>query len=79
MKIYHQVGENEVETEIPVKSNPKGMSLFDIKLRTFLDAVKYGGKAPVPSSEIFYNQAILDGIVKSANLGREITIEYPEI
>ncbi len=79
MKIYHQVGENEVETEIPVKSNPKGMSLFDIKLRTFLDAVKYGGKAPVPSSEIFYNQAILDGIVKSAELGREITIEYPEI
>jgi len=28
---------------------------------------------------IVYNQAILDGIVKSNELGHEITIEIPEI
>jgi hypothetical protein len=44
-----------------------------------VDAFKTGGGATVPSSEIVYNQAILDGIVRSAKLGREIEIEIPEI
>ena len=43
------------------------------------DAIKNGGPAPIPSSEILYNQAIIDGIVKSAELGKEIQIEIPEI
>ena len=54
-------------------------NLFDLKIRSFLDAIKNGGPAPVPSSEILYNQAIIDGIVKSAKLGKEIEIEIPEI
>jgi hypothetical protein len=33
----------------------------------------------VPSSEIIYNQAILDGIARSADLGREVEISIPEI
>ena len=53
--------------------------LFDLKIRTFLDAVKNGTPAPVPSSQILYNQAIIDGIAKSAELGHEIEIEIPEI
>ena len=77
MKIYHEVCGEQVETEIPVITMKKG--LFDLKIRTFLDAVKDGGKAPVPSSEILYNQAILDGISKSSAVGHEIAIEIPEI
>ena len=38
-----------------------------------------GGEAPVPSSQIIYNQAIIDGIARSAELGKEIEIEIPEI
>jgi predicted dehydrogenase len=53
--------------------------LFDLKIRTFLDACKNGTPAPVPSSQILYNQAIIDGISKSAALGREIEVEIPEI
>jgi predicted dehydrogenase len=53
--------------------------LFYKKLRSFVDAIKTGGTATVPSSEIVYNQAIIDGIVRSAQLGREIEIEIPEI
>ena len=49
------------------------------KIRSFLDAVKNGTEAPVPTSQIIYNQAILDGIFKSAEAGREIEIEIPEI
>ena len=77
MKIYHESAGLQVETEIPVIKMKDG--LFDLKIRTFLDACKNGTPAPVPSSQILYNQAIIDGIAKSAELGREIEIEIPEI
>ena len=35
--------------------------------------------APVPSSQIVYNQAIIDGINKSAACGHEVEINIPEI
>ena len=60
-----------------IKDN--GPDLFDRKIRSFLDAILDGTPAPVPSSQILYNQAIIDGIGKSAELGREIEIEIPEI
>ncbi|MBR2352911.1 MAG: Gfo/Idh/MocA family oxidoreductase [Clostridia bacterium] len=77
MKIYHEVAGAQVETEIPVLKQKEG--LFDLKIRTFLDACKNGTKAPVPSSEILYNQAILDGIARSAVAGKEVEIVIPEI
>jgi predicted dehydrogenase len=52
---------------------------FYNKIRLFIDAVKEGGSAPVPSSQIIYNQAIIDGISRSAKCGREVTVEIPEI
>ncbi len=77
MKIYHEVCGQQVETEIPIITMKKG--LFELKIRTFLDAIKNGTPAPVPSSQILYNQAIIDGIAKSAEAGREIEIEIPEV
>ena len=77
MKIYHEVCGQQVETEIPVIKMKEG--LFDLKIRTFLDACKNGTPAPVPSSQILYNQAIIDGIAKSAECGHEIEIVIPEI
>ena len=77
MKIYHEVAGLQTETEIPVIKMKE--ELFDLKIRTFLDACKNGTPAPVPSSQILYNQAIIDGISKSAALGREIEVEIPEI
>ena len=79
MKIYHEVAGSQVETEIPIiKAKEGAPSLFDMKIRSFLDACKNGTPAPVPTSQIIYNQAILDGICKSAELGHEIKIEVPE-
>lgn len=75
--IYHEVAGVQTETIIPVQSTPYG--LFDMKIRTFLDASKNGTAAPVPSSQILYNQAILDGINKSNAVGHEIELEIPEI
>jgi predicted dehydrogenase len=50
-----------------------------MKIRSFLDAIKSGAPAPVPTSQILYNQAILSGIATSAELGHEIEIQIPEI
>ncbi len=75
--IYKEIAGEQVETIVPEKENEA--DCFDIKIRSFIDAVKEGGAAPVPSSEILYNQAIIDGISRSAELGREIEIEIPEI
>lgn len=80
MTIYSQVAGSSVETVIPVLHDNSGMSLFDKKIRSFLDAIIDPSKgAPVPSSQILYNQAIIDGIAKSHAAGKEIKIEIPEI
>ena len=81
MKIYHEVAGLQTVTEIPLirTGNTMQDSLFYKKLRSFLDAIKEGKPAPVPASQIIYNQAILDGIARSAVAGREVEIEIPEI
>ena len=77
MKIYHEVAGLQTETELPIIKMKEG--LFDLKIRSFLDAIKNGTPAPVPSSQILYNQAIISGIAESAELGHEIEIKIPEI
>ena len=76
MKIYKTVAGKEISYEVPL--DPPN-ALFYEKIRAFVEAVKTNGKPFVPSSEILYNQAIIDGLVRSAKLGREIEIEIPEI
>ena len=78
MTIFHDVAGERVETVIPLITED-GPSRFDKKIRSFLDAAKNGTPSPVPSSQIIYNQAIIDGIVRSAKLGHEIELEIPEI
>lgn len=77
LKIYSAIAGNQVVTSIPEKTNE--YDNFFSKIRLFIDAVKYNLPAPVPSAQIIYNQAILDGIARSAACGREVTIEIPEI
>lgn len=75
--IYKEVAGEQIEYKIPKKES--NVNCFELKLRSFIDAVKEGGKAPVPTSQIIYNQAILSGICTSAELGHEIEIEIPEV
>jgi predicted dehydrogenase len=79
MTLYHDVAGAHVDTVIPILQNTGKGGLFDKKIRSFLDAIKTNGPAPVPTSQILYNQAIIDGINKSAALGKEIEIEFHEI
>jgi len=77
MKLYQEVAGSQVCTEIPLI--PSNENLFILKIRSFLDAIKEGKPAPVPSSEIIYNQAIIDHIIKSAKVGKEVEVVIPEI
>ena len=77
MTIYHDVAGEPVETVIPLL--PATPDLFDRKIRSFLNAVITGSEAPVPTSQIIYNQAILDGIQRSSDCGHEVEIEIPEV
>ena len=79
MTIYHTVAGEQVETKIPIIETHDSYNIFDKKVRSFVEAVQNGGKAPVPSSQILYNQAIIDGIAKSHAAGKEIKVEIPEI
>lgn len=78
MKIYSEVAGSQIEAEIPMFPTNQEKNWYE-KVRSFLDAVKYGKKSPVPSSQIFYNQAIIDGIIKSAKAGEEIKLNLPEV
>ncbi|MPM71158.1 hypothetical protein SDC9_118121 [bioreactor metagenome] len=78
MTVYHDIAGLQTQTVIPILAND-GEGLFYKKVRSFLDAVKNNGSAPISVSEILYNQAIIDGIVKSAEQNKEITINIPEI
>ena len=77
MTIYHDIAGKPVETVIPLL--PETKDLWNRKIRSFLDACITGSKAPVPTDQIIYNQAILDGINRSSKLGREVEIDIPEI
>lgn len=77
MTIYHDVAGEPVETVIPLL--PATPDLFDRKIRSFLNAVITGSEAPVPTSQIIYNQAIIDGIQRSSDCGHEVEIEIPEV
>ena len=76
LKVYKEMAGKMVEVVIPKEKCP---NLFYKKLRSFVDSIKNNGEATIPSSQIVINQAIIDGIVKSSQLGREITVEIPEV
>ena len=78
MTLYHDVAGVQVETVIPILQNSSKGGLFDQKLRSFIDAIATNGPAPVPTSQILYNQAIIDGINKSNACGHEIEIKFAD-
>lgn len=62
-------------THTPIPLHDLGEDRFFLKCRSFVDAVQQGLPAPVPTSEIIYNQAIIDGIIRSSESGHEVEID----
>ncbi len=77
MTIYKTIGGQDIEYKVPLVND--NADPWDGKIGSFINSVKNNGTAPVPTSQIIYNQAIIDGIVKSAKLKREIKIPKIEL
>ena len=72
--MMHDAFGRPTQTEIPLETNTKD-NLFLKKVQSFIDAVRTGGSAPIPTSQIIYNQAIIDGIIRSNACGHEVEVE----
>lgn len=76
ISLFHDIKGHHVETEIPVKQHQ--LDIFYEKVRDFVVSIKEGKSAPIPGEQIVINQAIIDGILRSSEEGREVSIEIPD-
>lgn len=77
MTLYHDLMGQHTHTPIPrIEHN---LNVFAEKVKDFVRALREGGKAPIPASEILYNQAIIDGILRSSAENKEVDIILPNM
>lgn len=77
ISIFTDTLDHLTETVIPQKESTPNR--FEKKCRAFIDAILTDGPSPIPADEILYNQAIVDGILRSSQLGHEVEIIIPDI
>ncbi|MFC5450386.1 Gfo/Idh/MocA family protein [Paenibacillus aestuarii] len=70
--MYHDIKGHHTESAIPLIAHNK--NLFHEKIRDFVEAVRDGKPAPIPGELIVRNQAVIDGILRSSLLKREVEI-----
>lgn len=73
--LFHDVMGYQTESPIPIKEH--SINLFQEKVKDFVKAIREGRGAPIPAEQIIYNQAIIDGVLRSSELGREVDISLP--
>ena len=74
--LFHDILGHHTESPIPVKAH--NVKIFFEKVKDFVVAIQEGKPAPIPGEQIVRNQAIIDGILRSAAQGREVVIEVPD-
>lgn len=77
MSLYHDIQGHHTESPIPVQQHNR--DIFSDKVADFVDAIRHNRPAPIPGEQILYNQAIIDGILRSSALSREVEIVIPTI
>ena len=75
--LYHDIQGFHTESPIPVRQHQ--LKIFNEKVKDFAGAIQEGRPAPFPGEQIVRNQAVIDGIIRSAAAGREVEIHIPEI
>jgi predicted dehydrogenase len=73
MTLFHDEFGRQTQTEIPIIEHK--LNLFFEKVRDFAEAVRDGGPAPIPGEQILIQQAIIDGVLRSAEAKREVEID----
>ncbi len=62
-------------TDTTVQVNPdRGIASHHEEIRQFVEAIRKGKPSPVPGEQALLTQRILDGIYKSAKLGKEVKV-----
>lgn len=79
MTLYRDVGGVPSETKIPTVDDAELDECFPRKIHAFVEAVKKGGPAPIPTSQALVNQVIINSIIESAAAGHEIEVKFPQI
>ena len=75
--MYSDVEGQLSETSIPLRQ-PSNDRFYN-KVKAFCDAILNGTGAPIPTIQSVYNQAIVDGIYRSSQAGKEVEIVLPEL
>ncbi|THF74750.1 Gfo/Idh/MocA family protein [Cohnella fermenti] len=75
MTLFHDDFGGHTSTAVPLIGH--SLNLFDEKVRDFAEAVRDGRPAPIPGEQILIQQAIIDGVLRSSELRREVGIELP--
>jgi predicted dehydrogenase len=68
-----------LNTESPIPLRRHTLNVFNEKVKAFVVAIQEGKPAPIPGEQIVRNQAVIDGILRSAAEKREVSIDVPEI
>jgi predicted dehydrogenase len=77
MFLYSDIKGQLCETSIPLRK-PSDDRFFS-KVQAFCNAIRTNGPAPIPTIQSVYNQAIVDGIYRSSQAGKEVEIALPEL
>ncbi len=75
MTLCHDIAKRNTDSPIPLISH--NVDIFYEKVRDFVVAVRDQLPAPIPAEQILYNQAILDGVFRSAQTQREVVLGLP--
>lgn len=76
ISLFHDIKGHHEESTISLQNHQ--LDIFYEKVRDFVVAIQKGQPAPIPGEQIVINQAIIDGILRSAEQGREVKIDIPE-
>jgi predicted dehydrogenase len=77
ISLFHDVLGKQTESPFHVQTH--NLDIFYEKVRDFVTAIQEGRPAPIPGEQILRNQAIIDGMLRSAASGREVDIHIPEV
>ena len=73
INLFHEAQGRPARTELPV-GRRRRVDPFLRKVQEFVHAIREGGPAPIPGSQVVRSMGIIDGIYRSAALGHEVDI-----
>ncbi|ASS65013.1 MULTISPECIES: Gfo/Idh/MocA family oxidoreductase [unclassified Paenibacillus] len=76
IEMFHDFMGGQTSTRIPLVDHQ--LDLFREKVRDFVDAIREGRGAPIPGEQILIQQAIIDGVIRSAEQRAEVSVEVPD-